>query len=202
MGTNNMSTPHHAGNPSLEFKVDDKTKQMIIPARDLNIVWGNDTRYWNVPIDEGSAVELNQVCWLEVTGCVEKTSPEKIYEVGFEVSIGADAFGWGSSPLYVMVKRGKDGKFEWTKYSMQDHHQSHDHHISLTAKLMSSSKKQQQHKEDDIHDDIINTDNNNNAAADEKIYFGLYEVWSGKWKGGLKIHHAFVHELPATTTTN
>uniref|UniRef100_A0A1U7W917 Uncharacterized protein LOC104223875 n=1 Tax=Nicotiana sylvestris TaxID=4096 RepID=A0A1U7W917_NICSY len=26
-----------------------------------------------------------------------------------------------------------------------------------------------------------------NGDAD-KLYFGLYEVWSKRWKGGLKIH--------------
>ena len=38
---------------------------------------------------------------------------------------------------------------------------------------------------------IVDTDDKN------KISFGLYEVWSGMWKGGLKIHDARVVEIDA-----
>lgn len=31
---------------------------------------------------------------------------------------------------------------------------------------------------------------------DTKLYFGLYEVWRGEWKGGLKVHQATVQKLP------
>jgi hypothetical protein len=37
-----------------------------------------------------------------------------------------------------------------------------------------------------------------NAKNDkETLYFGLYEVWTNKWKGGLRIHEAIVQEIPA-----
>ncbi|KAF5935963.1 hypothetical protein HYC85_027092 [Camellia sinensis] len=29
-------------------------------------------------------------------------------------------------------------------------------------------------------------------ASDDKLYFGLYEIWKGNWKGGLKIYRAVV----------
>lgn len=118
-----------------------------------------------------SSAELNQVCWLEVTGSVEGTRPNKQYQVGFHVSFTPDAFGWGGSPLYIMVKRGKDGKPVWRKLLLNPH----------------------QTKECDI------TATTNPHSNDPKLYFGLYELWSGKWKGGLKIHHAFIRQLPWST---
>ncbi|KAK4420990.1 hypothetical protein Salat_2049500 [Sesamum alatum] len=123
--TTNNNTPHHVGDPSITFHTEQEQEPMKIPPKDLNIVWGGDTRYWKLPDDEDSSAELNQVCWLEVTGSVDGTHPNKQYEVGFHVSFTPDAFGWGcgggGSPLYMMVKRGKDGKSVWRKLWLNPH---------------------------------------------------------------------------------
>ncbi|KAL3498046.1 hypothetical protein ACH5RR_040778 [Cinchona calisaya] len=145
------------------------TNKIIIRPRGLNIVWGKDGRYWNVPT-QGSGVdkpaELLQVCWLEVTGFVD-TNPDKNYEVTFRLSLTPDAFGWSGSTIYIMVKRGKDGEFESKKYDLTKYGTEE---FNLTMKSTKSNQ------------------------TDRKLYFGLYEVWSGKWKGGLKIHHVTVGE--------
>ncbi|PIN02339.1 hypothetical protein CDL12_25149 [Handroanthus impetiginosus] len=163
------ASPHHLGNPPAKYE----GKQIKILPKNLNIVWGGDNRYWTVPNDNSTAV-LHQVCWLEITGSVEETSPKKNYEVGFKISFAPDAFGWGNSPIYIMVKRGKDGKFVWKKYTLNPNEKGQ---FDITGRLMKA-------------------DDSSQASNDNKLYFGLYEVWSGKWKGGLKIHHAFVRELP------
>ncbi|XP_075523271.1 protein PHLOEM PROTEIN 2-LIKE A9-like [Primulina tabacum] len=143
---------------------------MIIRPQDLNIVWGKDDRYWNIGTGD-MAAELYQVSWLEVTGCVDQTNPNRDYEVGFEVSLAPDAFGWGASPLYLMVKRGKDGKFAWTKFQVNP---DETQRFKISGKLMRADKS---------------------SPDDKKLYFGLYEVWSEKWKGGLRIHNAYVKEI-------
>ena len=33
------------------------------------------------------------------------------------------------------------------------------------------------------------------ANVNDTIYFGLYEVWSGKWKGGLELRKATVEQM-------
>lgn len=148
---------------------------MIIQPQDLNIVWGRDDRYWNIPAapkanEDMAPVELYQVSWLEVTGCVNETNPNRDYEVGFEVSLAPDAFGWGTSPIYIMVKRGKDGKFASKKFQV-------DPDKSEKFKISAQNNKNQP------------------SSDDTQLYFGLYEVWSGKWKGGLRIHNAYVKEI-------
>ncbi|CAA3010767.1 protein PHLOEM PROTEIN 2-LIKE A9-like [Olea europaea var. sylvestris] len=156
--------PHHEGNNNIEL--DQSEKEIKIQPEDLNIIWGEDNRYWN--IKPGKA-ELLQVCWLEVTGSVRCIDPKKSYRVSFNVSFMTDAFGWGVHPLYLMLKAGKDGKVEWKKIEIKEANES----VNITG----DSKAQ--------------TD----STGDSRLYFGLYEVWSGKWKGGLEIHHVIVKEV-------
>ncbi|KAL8513064.1 hypothetical protein ACS0TY_019303 [Phlomoides rotata] len=164
------TTPHHSANLSTKFtKNDEAGSMMIVQPKDLNIVWGKDNRYWNVPQKLGSPAELYQVSWLEVTGIVDETSPNKAYEVGFRLSFNPDAFGWGKYPVYILIKRGKEGKTTSTKITMNPNHKGE---FEISGKLDKC-----------------------NEESDGRLYFGLYEVWSGKWKGGLKIHHAFITEL-------
>ncbi|XP_057812144.1 protein PHLOEM PROTEIN 2-LIKE A9-like [Salvia miltiorrhiza] len=165
MASNSNTSPHHSGNSSAKFNKDERTK--VILPKDLNIVWGNDTRYWNI----NDVAELHQVSWLEVTGGVEGASAAKSYEVGFSVSLNPDAFGWGKYPIYIMIKRGKEEKVTWTKISINPNNQ--ETQFEIKGRLLKS----------DHSTDI------------GKLSFGLYEVWSGKWKGGLKIHKAFVNQL-------
>lgn len=110
-----------------------------------------------------------QVCWLEVTGSVRGIDPKKSYRVSFNVSFTPDAFGWGVHPLYLMLKAGKDGNVKWEKIEIKEANES----VNITG----DSKAQ------------------TGPTGDSSLYFGLYEVWSGKWKGGLKINHVIVKEV-------
>ncbi|OWM72749.1 hypothetical protein CDL15_Pgr024801 [Punica granatum] len=123
-------------------------------------------------VRSSSVCELKQVCWLEVTGAVGVRTGKK-YEIGFRVSLKPDAFGWGETPLYLMAKLGKQGKYKKKSIYLQD---------------------EQREKEFDVPKDrfVIEV---SSTLEDSTIYFGLYEVWSGKWKGGLQIHYAFVKEV-------
>ncbi|KAL2484121.1 Protein PHLOEM PROTEIN 2-LIKE A9 [Forsythia ovata] len=156
------------------LSVQDKDgRKFLIPAKALNIVWGRDGRFWNIPDNPGMPAELLQVSWLEVSSSVDGTNPQKNYEIGFSVSLKADAFGWNKYPVYIMMKRGKEGEFSWKKVFLNTNNGNVNQAFEISGKLMKAAD-----------------------STDTKIYFGLYEVWSGKWKGGLQIHHAFVREAP------
>lgn len=122
--------------------------------------------------DNTPPAELVQVCWFEVTG---KTGAGPItkgkYKIKFEVSKKQDAFGW-NSPVYMIAKSGKKGRYSWKK-------------IDVSTEVTTDKKELPQDFEIDVKESDDNT-----------IYFGLYEVWSGKWKGGLVIHGAIVQEVP------
>ncbi|KAH6763646.1 hypothetical protein C2S51_014895 [Perilla frutescens var. frutescens] len=171
-----MSTnPHHDGKKEpIEFQANNGENCMKINPSDLKIIWGKDSRYWKVPeVGEEGDAELYQVSWLEVTGCVKVTDPKKEYEVGFNISLTPDAFGWSGSPVYILVKRGKSGKFRGSKFPL-DNLKEGENDKQVKAPMP------EKNKEDDEDSKLI--------------YFGLYEVWRGKWKGGLKIHHAFIKQ--------
>ncbi|XP_062162760.1 protein PHLOEM PROTEIN 2-LIKE A9-like isoform X2 [Alnus glutinosa] len=118
---------------------------------------------------EEDLAELIQVSWLEITGSYE-LELKKTYEVGFKVSYTPEAFGWNGCPVYVMAKFGKKGKYIWKRAKLTDKAEKMPFEISEQALRITS--------------DTENT-----------LYFGLYEVWSGKWKGGLKIHEAFIKKV-------
>ncbi|XP_054803784.1 protein PHLOEM PROTEIN 2-LIKE A9-like [Prosopis cineraria] len=149
-----MKKPHHIADSNLANKIADN-KWEIWP-KGLNIVWGDDPRYWNLEKDPHGNATLIQVSWLDVSGSVEV--PKGKYRVTFEVQLKPDAFGWTGSPVLVMAKVGKKGQYQYSETTLNN----------------DASK---------ISVDVEVRDTN----EEKKIYFGLYEVWSGKWKGGLVI---------------
>ncbi|KAJ6287564.1 hypothetical protein OIU77_005051 [Salix suchowensis] len=171
------SKPHYEADPPQVDYDKDKNRWTFKP-RDFNIIWGNDKRYWNLPDQQQSSgndpppAELVQVCWFEVTGKTG-TTPIKAgtYKIKFEVSKKEDAFGW-NSPVYMIAKSGKKGRYSWKK-------------IDVLSEVSTVKKE----LPPDFEIEVKNLEDNN-------IYFGLYEVWSGKWKGGLKIHGAIVEGPP------
>lgn len=122
--------------------------------------------------EKTAPVDLVQVSWLEVTGSRENLAPGKTYEIGFKISLTQEAFGWNGSKVYVMAKLGRRGKYTWKRASLD----SFTNGIPVEIPLANEKLK-------------IQTTN-----SETSIYFGMYEVWSGKWKGGLKIHNAYIRE--------
>lgn len=119
-----------------------------------------------------------QVSWLEVTGKTKLGDNPAAgkYEVGFKVSFKKDAFGWSSCQAFLMTKFGKKGKYVWKKVSLgkEDNKGPYDEKINIEVKQSDLDKQ---------------------SDPEKQIYFGLYEVWSGKWKGGLEIHGAFIKKI-------
>ncbi|KAM5587175.1 protein PHLOEM PROTEIN 2-LIKE A9-like [Rosa sericea] len=167
-----MTKPHYQAEKEEIIKEGDGC---IIKPRGLNIVWGNDERYWKIPAKgsagDNDAAELVQVSWLEVTGSVVLT-PGKTYKLNFEVQLLSEAFGWTEIQAFLMTKVGKKGRYTWKRVKVQQQ--------AGTDKFLIPKE------EDELRIEVPpgNTDNT--------LQFGLYEVWSGKWKGGLKIYNAQV----------
>lgn len=129
--------------------------------------------------DEDYFAELKQVCWLEVTGSTNRDLvPEKTYKVSFGVSLGPDAFGWDDCSVYIMAKIGKKGNFRFQKVNLGIITTTTDPEISLIPFTELTV--------------TVPTPRTNNNNDDLKLYFGLYDVWTNRWKGGLRIHYALV----------
>ncbi|KAF5729194.1 protein PHLOEM PROTEIN 2-LIKE A9-like [Tripterygium wilfordii] len=133
-----------------------------------------NTKFAEFLCREPTVLELVQVCWLEVTGSTTVEAGKK-YQVSFTVSLKPDAFGWNGCPVFMMAKVGRKGKYSWKKIKALE-----------KADFGSNSIQIPDHDGNKLVIEVEPT------AEDRQLYFGLYEVWSGKWKGGLEIHNAIV----------
>lgn len=159
--------PHQTADPTESNKWDDAKTKCVIQPKGLNIIWGNDPRYWKITNDYA---ELIQVSWLEVSGKVKVEKGNK-YIVKFKVEVKQDGFGWGSTDVLVMAKVGKKGTYKYEPVKLDCGNGTTIQEIKDKLKL-----------EIEVRSD----------ETDLELHFGLYEVWSGKWKGGLKIYNAEV----------
>ncbi|KAM6575155.1 protein PHLOEM PROTEIN 2-LIKE A9 [Cannabis sativa] len=174
---------HDADTTAIEGDRPD-TNEIIFYPRGLNIVWGNDSRYWRIPNEakpnngKNPTAELIQVSWLEVTGSTASLETGKKYKIQFFLSLKSDAFGWNGCQVYLMAKIGKRGKYKWSKIVLKDQN---------TTNSGQGTPFPSEEFVIEVPDNVTD--------ADKKLYFGLYEVWSGKWKGGLQIHKAVVSKV-------
>ncbi|KAL5975729.1 hypothetical protein ACLOJK_020055 [Asimina triloba] len=161
-----------------EVGITHKAGSYVIPATSLSIIWGRDPRYWRIPSEgSDSKVELLQVCWLEVNASTEcqKVKAGK-YKMSFVVSLKADAFGWGGSPVYMMARVGKQ-PFRWKSADL-------------------GSRDPDPSKIFRIPDELVFEVTEKQREENEKLTFGLYEIWRGRWKGGLVIHEIILSPEP------
>ncbi|XP_011000217.1 PREDICTED: protein PHLOEM PROTEIN 2-LIKE A9-like isoform X3 [Populus euphratica] len=121
--------------------------------------------------------ELQEVCWLDVTGSMTATKG-KAYEISFILSMNEkNSFGW-EDPVYVMARIGEKGEYTRVKIDL--------------SKL---GLKEEEFPEEKCRVDFRSDENSENNK--KTLYFGLYEVWTNHWKGGLRIHEAIVREVTA-----
>ncbi|KAI5563218.1 hypothetical protein POPTR_015G118800v4 [Populus trichocarpa] len=121
--------------------------------------------------------ELLEVCWLDVTGSMTATKG-KAYEISFILSMNEEnSFGW-EDPVYVMARIGEEGEYTRVKIDLSK--------LGLKEEEFPAEKCRVEFRSDE------NAENNKKT-----LYFGLYEVWTNHWKGGLRIHEAIVRELTA-----
>ncbi|XP_019150491.1 PREDICTED: protein PHLOEM PROTEIN 2-LIKE A9-like [Ipomoea nil] len=129
---------------------------------------------WESSGEEAAAL-VSKVIWLEVTG-EKEVDPTKKYEVKFKVSLKEESSPteWENIPLYVMARRGKKRDYCWKKFVLSNvTGKGSEREIGLVIDKVAS-----------------------NDDEDKKLYFGLYDIWSGKLKKGLAIHYASVQEIP------
>ncbi|URD86859.1 Phloem protein [Musa troglodytarum] len=169
-----MSTsPHYKGvkNESTIKKDGDNLK--INPTA-LDVTWGNDSRYWSIDKNAGP-ISLLQVSWLEVTGTFDLGSvtldTSELYSLKFRVRMKADAFGWSGCPVYLMVKDAVNSKFKWKKVDLS--------RLPAGREVVIPEFFEEKHLF---------------KPSPDKLIFGLFEIWRGRWKGGLEILEVIIEK--------
>ncbi|XVE51680.1 hypothetical protein DITRI_Ditri02bG0061000 [Diplodiscus trichospermus] len=184
--------PHHDAETNA---IDDKWRidgTMTFKPRGFSIVWGNDSRYWRIPprsqsnnnghkkVEEvAEFAELVQVSWLEVRGVCKLEASTK-YQISFQLSFKRNATGWSGCPVFLMAKVGFKGRYDWRK-----------------LKELEKEKKLPRQRTDvpsDTEPFVVEV-RKREETPDTRLFFGLYEVWSGKRKRGLRVHGATIKRL-------
>ncbi|KAL3523007.1 hypothetical protein ACH5RR_015841 [Cinchona calisaya] len=170
--------PHWKRDPSL-IKVPDSEGLFTIPVRALNITWGNDPHFWQwIKLNEEEtkstgfveAALLDQVNWLEVTGKLDissmKLAMDKTYTVYYILKFTVDAFGWHSVPIKFRVKKDNAQEIKPTELLLEPYRKKpNEWHEIPVGKLNFVEDKETQ---------VISV-----------IEFGMFEVDSDRWKGGM-----------------
>ncbi|KAF5196295.1 Phloem protein 2-like [Thalictrum thalictroides] len=97
-----------------------------------------------------------------------------------QVRLKQDAFGWDKLPIHIIAKIGKKGKYKWQTHFLDIvEHPDRKFPLSLD--------------EIEVTDAHLKDEN-------DILYFGLYEVWRGRWKGGLVLEEAILTKQPEEAT--
>ncbi|XP_011011256.1 PREDICTED: uncharacterized protein LOC105115883 isoform X1 [Populus euphratica] len=176
----NNENPETDTEPALSQGADGKTTLTFKPKH-LSIFSEEERQAWTISkISESSrdvTADMLEVCWLDVTGSMTATKG-KAYEISFILSMNEkNSFGW-EDPVYVMARIGEEGEYSRVQIDLSK--------LGHEKEEFPAEKCRVEFRSDE------NTENNK-----KKLYFGLYEVWTNNWKGGLRIHEAIVRELTA-----
>ncbi|KAJ1694963.1 hypothetical protein LUZ63_011661 [Rhynchospora breviuscula] len=169
-----MTSSHRKGSTEGTNRVRDGGAVHVSPL-ELDITWGGDGRYWRIDQDRRIA-ELIQVCWLEVNGSVEMhhLQPNTRYKLEFKIRLKPDAFGWNDSPVYIMAMPGKGTKCIWASADLSKIRKG-EQTCSIPSRLEFTTPS--------------------SSVADDKMSFGLFEIWKGRWKGGLVIEEVVISKV-------
>ncbi|XP_065854387.1 protein PHLOEM PROTEIN 2-LIKE A2-like [Euphorbia lathyris] len=166
---NGIHLPHWKSDGSSEYGEGGSYK---IGVKGLNIIWGNDPRFWQfIKLSEEDirltgckeGAVLLQVNWIEVTGKIpirlENSCPRKL-EILYMVKFREDAFGWHSIAIKFKLKFNGEEKIK-------------SHNLEL---FRDNNEKSRWHE--------ING-GDFTIQKDGVLEFGMFEVETDWWKGGI-----------------
>lgn len=116
-----------------------------------------------------SVAELEQVKWLQVTGTLDLTrhdhrlNPSETYEIIYHVKFKVDAFGWSSAPVTFVCGTSKTKKRGYEMVAMQ-RSRGADEWLEIHGGEFKPG-----------------------TFASGKVEFGMLDVESEWWKGGMAI---------------
>ncbi|KAJ1692992.1 hypothetical protein LUZ63_009690 [Rhynchospora breviuscula] len=172
-----MASPHRK-NSSIAHEGTSKVgDEVIVSPLELDIVWGEDSRYWHIDRNRRIA-ELKQVCWLHVGGRVKMKDlhPDTKYKLEFKIRMKKDAFGWNNSPVYIGVKPGEGNERNgvWASVDLSRIETGEQKISSIPSCLEFTTPSD---------------------VADGEVSFILLEIWKLGWKGGLVIDEVVISKV-------
>ncbi|KAJ8631256.1 hypothetical protein MRB53_024579 [Persea americana] len=165
----NMSGPHWHAQPLDGDHVIKINQEIHVSPKALNIIWGNDSRYWQWTLLQKNesnfphGAELLQVNWIEVTGKLDFSHlrPNEEYEIVYVLKFKVDAFGWHSCPI----------KFKAT---------TTDGQATEKSEMLESYRKVSE-----TWHEVSGGEFKVNSTQEGAVHFGMYEIGSDWWKGSM-----------------
>ncbi|ONK65796.1 uncharacterized protein A4U43_C06F1060 [Asparagus officinalis] len=165
--------PHWIGEHGEEW-IDVNKDTIHVSAKALNIIWGNDKRFWQwiqLSKDE-SRYKLFPYNWMEIKGSLDLAkippSPSTTYEIFYVIKFKVDAMGWHSSPVTfeLITPDGKSSKIaemlEFYRCKGNEWHNVYGGEFRL------------------------------DGSVNGKVKFSMSEVQSDWWKGGMILEGVIV----------
>ncbi|PPS18018.1 hypothetical protein GOBAR_AA02559 [Gossypium barbadense] len=143
----------------------------IFKPREFDIVWGNDNRCWRIAKPIGPSTSRKN----------EEEFAELLQVSWLEVT-GITPKLDSPSTYHITFRLSLDkGASSWTgcKYKWK----------KLEVEKLTGDPTDFPSKADPLEVETVAD------QPDRRLYFGLYEVWSGKWKKGLKVYNATVKQI-------
>ncbi|KAI4306377.1 hypothetical protein L6164_029659 [Bauhinia variegata] len=167
--------PHKKGDGMYEEDLE-FPRQFRVPMTALDIIWGNDHRFWRIfPLEDEEirstgfkqGALLVQVNWLEVTGKLPvvlfRNSSATKYEIYYVLKFRVDAFGWHSAPI--KFKARVNGEEMEKIIILEPYTQKYEVWHEIQGGEFS----------------ILDGDINDNGD----VTFGMHEVDTAWWKGSM-----------------
>lgn len=143
----------------------------LLGPRAFDIPWGRD--WWKIP-PPGSSIEIpaeqhRTLKWMEFSAELQ-VDPGKKYSISFRIGFTSDASGYEDTPMFLMVKIGKNGRHTWKRLKQLEN--------QLRGPV-----------DTDPFEIVVPA-----SAPDPTICFGVYEAWAWNEKRGLLLYSATVKE--------
>ncbi|KAK4254701.1 hypothetical protein QN277_010044 [Acacia crassicarpa] len=195
-----VSHAHWKGDGHVEAEFRSTGTIIKVPVRALNIIWGNDTRFWRfrkLPDNETRMIGLKegawlvQVNWIEVTGRVKKAElykgAAKTYGIYYLIKFRADAFGWHSIPIKFKLRVTASKSAQTT---------GHSHNTIIEQEDGKSMNLEPYREKQEVWHEILGGQFSV-SNCDGFIEFGMLEVESAWWKGNMVLAGVKIKPLQA-----
>ncbi|MCO5611392.1 hypothetical protein L7F22_065645 [Adiantum nelumboides] len=175
----------------LPFWLDPETGEgcFVKSARDLNIVWGDDPRYWRWEAQPDSwfveSAFLRNVCWFEVHGAFQGVFLPGAYTVSFLMKFSEPIRGWAGAPVKFSLSTTTGHIVESQRFFSGQQNQGLSNLAPLRS-LTSCSWLELDIGHFDVHQEMP-----------IGLKFSMMEIEGGTWKNGVLLDCVKIHPTRA-----
>eukprot|EP00253_Pinus_taeda_P019950 PITA_19950 len=162
----------------------------MLSARHLDIICGEDQRYWQWPFRQDSrfeeVAESLMICWLEVQGGIDcrLLSANTVYKVVFLLKFGEESCGWSEVPIRFSVITPDGNEMELEEFLMEGAEERKRVNASGWMEVVAGEF-------------TVRAGEDNGDGNFSVVRFAMNDEKLNWWKSGLLIHGVTIEPLTA-----